>query len=71
MNTKKLETLEDYNKKHPPNTLHLPGTYIGSGIECPKCGAELLEKTGVLCCSLPPKKTLRCNNCNYTTYVIA
>lgn len=40
-----------------------------NGIECPRCGAELLDSTPmIVLASYPPKKSVHCAKCDYRGY---
>jgi len=36
------------------------------GVACPKCGAELLENTGIVLTSYPPQTPVKCSVCSFT-----
>jgi len=64
---KKLKTIEQHNKEkrefYSDN---------GTGIECPDCGAELIEPNpGIMLACNPPKKAVNCPACAYRSYIIA
>jgi DNA-directed RNA polymerase subunit RPC12/RpoP len=45
---------------------------VGTGIQCPQCGDELLETNpGTLLMSNPPQKNVHCPTCKYKSYIIA
>lgn len=62
--TKTLIPLDEYNKnqskRHENDFKPRP-----SGIKCPRCGQELLEKTDIMLLSCPPQAQLFCRKCTY------
>lgn len=45
---------------------------VGTGVQCPQCGDELIETNpGIVFTSYPPKKKVKCLNCKYENYILA
>ncbi len=70
-----MKTLEEHNAERSdmyPTYNNRYGQPIKNGIECPKCGEELFDSSpAITYTSIPPKKAIKCDNCNYTGYRIA
>lgn len=70
-----MKTLEEHNAERSgmyPSYNNRYGQPIKNGIACPNCGEELLDSSPhMTLASMPPKKAIKCNNCNYTGYRIA
>ena len=39
-----------------------------NGIECPKCGAELMDSDNMILTSSPPQRNIHCPKCGYRGY---
>jgi len=65
--TKKLETLEEFNKRKMQTHLHIKnGGSIGNGIACPCCGNELCDSNHTtILTSYPPQIRVECKHCNH------
>lgn len=64
--SKKLIPLNEFNSKR-----HVELTYPKfNGIECPKCGSEMMDIDNMVLTSFPPKKNIKCSNgmCNHNDY---
>jgi len=45
---------------------------VGTGVQCPNCGDELIETNpGVILTSYPEQKSVHCQNCKYSNYILA
>jgi len=45
---------------------------IGTGVQCPGCGDELIETDpGVILTSYPAQKKVHCQNCKYSNCILA
>lgn len=69
---KKLKSLDEHNAEASAshNFLYM-GKPIKNGLACPKCGNELLDSTpNMTLTSMPPKKSVHCDNCEYHGYRI-
>lgn len=71
----KLKSLEEHNitSSNFNSSLNAKNS-VPNGIECPKCGAELLDtRPNEILTSVPPKKNVGCSRdtCDYTGYRIA
>ena len=64
---KQLTKLDDHNNMILQIREQI--TQSGNGIECPKCGKELIDRNPeVTLTSYPPMKHTACKNCDYTGY---
>ena len=65
-----MKTIEEHNKERINSFRVLEK--VGTGIQCPQCGDELLETNpGTLLMSNPPQKIVHCPTCKYKSYIIA
>jgi hypothetical protein len=70
---KKLKNLDEHNAQQ--NSLHWEFNSNKpqlNGIACPKCGEELYDSNPMMTLtSMPPKKSVHCNKCDYVGYRVA
>lgn len=59
-----LKSLEEHNKEYM-KFFGQPVTWVGTGVACPKCGAELERDLSVVLTSNPPQSATRCTKCDY------
>ena len=66
-----MKTLEQHNSdRHAAHVAR--GWPSPNGIECPKCGKELLDSSpGTTLASHPPQKNIHCPVCDYRGYRLA
>lgn len=70
---KKLKSLAEHNAQASAfhNSFNYMGNPIKNGLACPKCGNELLDSTpNMTLTSMPPKKSIHCDKCEYKSYRI-
>ena len=70
---KKLKNLANHNsiRSHLHNEMN-SNEQILNGIACPKCGTELYDSNPMITLtSIPPKKNIHCNKCDYVGYRVA
>lgn len=67
-----LKNLDDYNnEKMKLGISFYSNTPAKNGIACPECGNELHDSNPMITlASLPPKKNVACDKCNYYGYRI-
>jgi len=66
----KLKSIEEYNKERM--TFFSNNIEANTGIACPQCGDQLKESNpGMLLMSNPPRKSVRCDTCNYSSSILA
>lgn len=72
---KKLKSLEDWNTEATiayTNKVSSKKYEMLNGIECPKCGCELMDTNpNIVLSTIPPKKHIHCSNCDYKEYRIS
>jgi hypothetical protein len=64
---KKLQTLEEFNKKRREYHAKQRGNPVKNGIVCPKCDKEMYDLPAVIHTD-PPQRQIWCKHCKYTTY---
>lgn len=65
MSERKLKTLEEHNNQVFET---LKPIDIGTGVQCPHCGAEMFyENIGIVLASYPPQKYVYCKSCDHRT----
>ena len=63
---KELIPIKDWNEGFSGNSQ----TPQPTGLECPKCGGEMIDiEPNVLLTSYPAKKKIVCGDCKYTDYM--
>lgn len=63
-----MKTVEEHNREALEN---YKTKDIGTGVQCPHCGAEMFETTpGIVLASYPPQKRVHCKSCGYHTTLI-
>ncbi len=63
-----LKSIEEHNRDRLFTILDR----IGTGVQCPNCGKELIEtQPGVILTSNPPKKLVHCESCDYKNCILA
>lgn len=66
----KLKSIEEYNKERM--TFFSNNVQVNTGIACPQCGDEMKESNpGMILLSNPPKKTVHCDTCKYSSFILA
>lgn len=64
-------TLDEFNAKRHAVYREQSQSRL-NGIECPKCGSELMDTNpSLILVSFPPKKDINCADCGYRGYRIA
>jgi DNA-directed RNA polymerase subunit RPC12/RpoP len=63
-----MRTLEEHNRHFSEEYGHWNTFPQRNGIECPQCGAELLDSNAVILTSIPPQKNVHCEYCRYRGY---
>jgi len=67
----KLKSLEEYEQEKWKE-IYSQSKNNGTGIACPQCGDELIESMPVtLLCSDPPRKSVKCEVCNFNGSILA
>lgn len=72
MPKKELISLRDFNEQRFLEADAKITGKVKNGIECPRCGSELVDATvGILLTSYPPQKPIKCPKCGFrgTRYV--
>lgn len=65
----KLKTIEEYNKEK--TQLRNFQINVGTGVQCPQCGDELIESnTGGVLAVHPPRKAVHCPTCKYCNSIL-
>lgn len=66
-----LKKIDDHNKERYDSWCRILDR-IGTGVECPSCGEELIEThPGVILTSNPPQKLVHCPKCEYKNSILA
>jgi DNA-directed RNA polymerase subunit RPC12/RpoP len=64
-----LVSLDDFNAERLLKFLETTRENPKNGIACPECGSELADsKPFLILTSIPAKKDVHCNNCDYVGY---
>ena len=64
-----LKTLKQHDNEQMRLTRRFPDEPVLNGIECPDCGAELLDSTpDIVIASTPHKYNIHCASCAYRGY---
>jgi hypothetical protein len=68
-----MKKLDEFNaERHVVYSNFDSNAPVKNGIECPKCGAELLDSSPrYILTSNPPKKNIHCEKCDFTGYRVA
>ena len=69
---KRNEDIEDINDKTTMEQNFYVQKPIDSGLACPKCCGDLyFDKPNAVYATCPPKRSVKCNKCEYSDYVHA
>jgi uncharacterized protein with PIN domain len=67
--SKKLKTLEENNAQAFQFSNQFSNAPQPNGVECPQCKSELLDSNPMMTLtSIPAKKNIHCNQCDYVGY---
>lgn len=66
----KLKTLDEFNKERQQLHRKTESYPKRNGIECPKCGEELMDADDTILLSNPPQRNVVCSSCDFRGYRI-
>jgi len=68
-----MKTLEDFNKERMcAHTTTWTNEPVKNGIACPECNSELMDSDPcVTLCSNPPKKRVKCSECDFVGFRVS
>lgn len=70
-NKKNLKTIDEHNKKIIKEYEEYKNKHQKTGVECPKCGSELLfVNEDIVLMTYPPKKYVYCSKCGYDSAIL-
>lgn len=65
-----MKTLREHNTEAMRRHRRRAEQPRNNGIECPECGAEMVDSDGFVLTSSPPQKNIHCPSCQHKAYAI-